>query len=424
MSIRKLLSFLVLASLIVSCGGGKKPIKPIIAFTPKLQREISDLKVIIPAKMETNNWPGINFVNELNSNFAIDQLSFKFKNSNMKLTGQMIAAPVINDNKLFILDSKNNVTCHDLLTQKQLWQTDLKLAKNPGASFAGGITLDGDKLYVVNNSMDLVILEASTGYEISRLSFSDIVLSPVALDDKNLYVLTANNQLVAFDKNTLSGLWKISGLQSTLNLLVQSFTQPIVLENSILTEFYSGQFSAIANIGKPIWQVALNSQIEDCADMSPANLSTQSIIDGKAVFIASSAGFLSKINVTDGTVMWQKSIQDVLSMNKFGNLLVLTTNAQEIVALSTGTGEISWVINLTETMKGYNKPFNLLTPFMINDVLYILSSNGKLYEISLDGNLLKTLDIPKNAKFYAVNKDTIYLFSKKNILHNLIKNRI
>ena len=419
MSIIRLLTFVVLSSVIIGCGQGKNKVKPIINFTPKLYQEVDNLKVSLPVPSKANFWPGINFVNELNNNFEITNPSFVFRKSNMSVPGRIVAAPVIANNKLFVLSSNNTVACYDIETQKQEWKVNLNTNQGQSIIFAGGLTIDGNRLYVVNNSRDLIVLEASSGYEISRLNLSDIAISPVTVAASNVYLLTANNQISSFDKKSLANLWQINGLQNSLNLSIQSFTQPIVLGETILTEFYSGQLAAISKAnGQPIWQLAFNEDLDDANDMSYSNLSSQSVVDGNAAFVSSSAGFLTKVDVLSGQTFWRKKIQDILSMNKFGNLIILTTNAQEIAAVSSETGEVAWVIDLTLQEKKYNKPYNLLTPFMVNDSIYVVSSNGKLYEISSEGSLVSTRKIPSNIKFYAVNQDNIYLFSQGGIFYS------
>jgi outer membrane protein assembly factor BamB len=264
----------------------------------------------------------------------------------------------------------------------------------------------------------VVVLEAATGHEVSRLKLDDVIISPVTVDDENLYVLMADNQMVCFNKKDLSAIWQINGAQTSLSLLIQSYTQPIMANNALLTEFYSGQIVSVDPSGAPLWQIAIDSNLEDFGDMEHANLSSQMVVDGQSAFLASSSEYLSKINTGDGQILWKKDIADILGMNKFGNMLVTTTNGQEVVGLSDKNGSIAWVLDLTFGSTKYKTPYNLLTPFMANGLIYVVSSKGLLYEISTSGALLKTYDIPKDVKFYAVSQNKIYLFSKNSVFTN------
>ena len=196
MSITKILPLIIVTFFLASCDKNGKAVKSIIDFTPKLQQEQADFKTETPIARKVQSWPGVNFVNETGSNFEIADLSLKFKGSSIKTTGKIIAAPVIKDNKIFLLDSKSNVFCYDLDGKKPNWVVNLSSDTSTTSISSGGITLDGDRLYVVNNSRSVVILETATGYEISRLKLNDVIISPVTVDAENLYVLMADNQMI------------------------------------------------------------------------------------------------------------------------------------------------------------------------------------------------------------------------------------
>jgi len=55
---------------------------------------------------------------------------------------------------------------------------------------------------------------------------------------------------------------------------------------------------------------------------------------------------------------------------------------------------------------------------MFNDVINVFSSQGKLYQISPEGSLLKEIKVPKDASFYAVWGQNVYLFAGKHIWIN------
>jgi outer membrane protein assembly factor BamB len=416
MNISKLLTFLLIAVIISGCDKSKNTVKNIIDFTPKLRKEADLPHISLDNAIEVDQWGGGDFVNKLPSNFAIKDWDGLFAKSGMTLAGNIAAAPIIKNDLLFVLDSKNNVTCYDLKQQKMLWQRNLNLAPGSLEVFLGGITLFDNKLYVANNSRELIVLEADTGYQLSSAKLNDVLFNPAAVDDKGIYLLTASNQIVTLRKNNLSVLWSANGAQSSLSLSQQNLAQPIVLDDGILIALYSGQviYSNKHN-GHPHWQVFLSGQHAELSDLSYANLSSQMIIDNKSAFVPSSLGLLTKINIDNAQEVWRKNIADILAINKFSDLIVVTTNAQEIAGISSSTGQIFWVINLAQGQKEYKNPYNLLTPLMINGDIYVLSSKGQLYKIGVDGKLLAQHKIPREVKFYAINKQDIYLFSKRSI---------
>jgi outer membrane protein assembly factor BamB len=423
MNISKLLPLFLTIFIISGCDKNRNTVKQIIDFTPKLHQETDTQNISLDQPLEVRQWNGSDFLNQVPSNFAIKDLNFAFQKSKMSLSGEITAAPIIKDDLLFVLDSKNNVTCYDLKLQSLQWQTSLNLGLDKVGVFFGGLTLFDDRLYITNNSQELIVLEAATGYQLSRLKLNDILLNPVTVDENGIYLLTASNQIIALKKNDLSLLWQASGAQSSLSLSLQSLTQPIVLDDGVLMALYSGQLIySDKNNGQPKWQISLDGEQPELSDLSYANLSSQIVVDNKIAFVPSSLGVLTKIDLNSGQEIWRKAIQDILSINKFGNLLVVTTNAQEIAGISSDTGEVFWVINLAQEGKGYKKPYNLLTPVMMNDKIYVFSTKGQMYKLSKEGILLEQFKIPTEVKFYAVNKEDIYLFSKRGIWRSIYKN--
>lgn len=418
MSIKKNLLLMSLALLTFSCDKNKKNIKPIIEFTTKITKETSDFVMQVPTQTSVSNWDGVNFVNQGN-NFAVLN-KFDFYKEAIKSKGKIIAAPIIQNAKLFILDEKNTVTCFDLNSKKQIWQANInKDSLTNKITATGGITFANNLLYVSNGSRDLIILDANTGYEIARPRLPDISNAPVEVGNKHIYASLANNSFISLNKETLNLAWQVAGPQTSLMLLMQSAIKPAEISNAVFVPFYSGQLSMLnKESGEPVWENNLLSQLDDFDDMNYANLITQPIFAPDSVFASSASGIVSKINLNTGQSVWRKNIQDVLGMAKFGNALVLTTNAQQIACISSESGQISWVVDLQDIEAKHNKANNLLTPLMLNDKLYVISSAGKMYEFSTAGTLITTHKIPKDVSFYAVHKEKLYLFANDGIFAN------
>ena len=417
-SMIKSLMYITIALFMGSCS---KTIVPVVDFTPRLKAELdqADLNKFAfktqQAKVQ-NSWNAGDFVNQGNSNFAIEKFSHKFSNLSLKLPHKIITDPLMNNNQMFILDEKNNLVSYDLKDDKIQWQISLQ-TDSAKKIVVGGLSVDNQRLYVTNGSRNIYILDRLSGYKIGQIILEDVIFSAVTVDNKNIYALVANNNLWAFDKNSLNSVWNLQGQSNDSNLLLNTFTTPIVKKDKIISEFYTGQLVAVDKTnGKQLWEHTFVQNAYDASDMRYVNLSTQGIVEVNHGFFASSYGVFSKIDLRNGKVLWQKNITDILGANKFGNLIVLTTNAQELVGLSADDGKILWVTSILDQKR--RNAYNLLTPLMINDDLYVISSAGKLYKLDKKGALLETIDIVKDVNFYAVYGQKIYLFTKNQILLN------
>ncbi len=420
MNIFKITLFALLALFSMGCLTNKK-IRPIAEFTTKLEKELDKFSMLVNPKTDISYWPGGNFVNSGNHfNCQINQLGFK--KSALKYFGNIVAAPVIANNKLFVLDSSNRLICYDLEKEHTLWVKNLNTIGAKKTIQMGGITLDEDRLYVINGSRDLSIIELSSGNEIARIKLDDIIITPVGVDATSLYVLMRNNQVVSINKSSCANQWNISGPQTSIALLLQSFTQPMVFGNAVFSELYSGQMVLLSKEkGQPIWQINMNQEtMNHFGDMDYANLTTQPVIYEHYLFTANGNGQLAKYDIRSGANIWRKKAEDVLGMQKFGNSLIITNNAQQIARLCAESGKVAWVQNL-DALDKKKKVYNLLTPIMLDDQIYVVTSDGKMYQLDLQGNIVKIHSIAKDVNFYAVNQGKMYLFAKGGVFINAIK---
>ena len=137
MSIAKIFPLIILTFFLANCDKNSKTVKSIIDFTPKLQKENNDFKPLPPIAQQVTSWPGINFVNEVGNNFEITDLKLNFKKSAIETSGRIIAAPVIRDNKIFLLDNKSTVSCYDLNGKKANWSVNLSSDTSTGTTPLG-----------------------------------------------------------------------------------------------------------------------------------------------------------------------------------------------------------------------------------------------------------------------------------------------
>lgn len=413
----KFLGLLYIAVILNGCSGKGNRVHPIPSFTPSLHKEINNFTPRFTEAVEVNRWSGANFVNDVSSNIKIPDVDFKFKKTAFKIKAGIAAAPFILDSKLFILDKQNNAYCFDLAEKRKIWQTNLSLVNKDNLIFSGGLTVDEDRVYITNNTKELTILEKDTGYEVSRIKLTDIIFNPAVCDEKNVYVIVGGNQIFSFDKTNLSLNWQVGGVENNTSVASKNFTQSVALKNSLIVPSIIGDVINVEkNNGSLVWHfTAVEGDILAPKSLY-SNVSAQMLVDSDSLTLPYANGIFAKLDISKGLPIWQKSIHDVLSLNRFGNFIVLNTNGQQVVALSQETGQVTWTLNLLEP--GQKKSYDLLTPIMFNDVINIFSSQGKLYQINPEGSLLKEIKIPKDASFYALWGQNIYLFADKNIWTN------
>lgn len=180
----KFFGLLFIAITFSSCGNKGNKIHPVPSFTPSLHKEVSNFTPKFPQATEVNKWAGANFVNDVSSNIKVPDIDFKFKKAAFKIKAEIAASPFIVNDRLFILDKQNNAYCFDLAKKRKIWQTSLSLVDKNNLIFSGGLTVDKDRVYVTNNTKELIVLEKDTGYEVSRIKLTDIIFNPAVCDER------------------------------------------------------------------------------------------------------------------------------------------------------------------------------------------------------------------------------------------------
>ncbi len=415
---QKNILILWMALILASCNGaGSVKVQPIVFFTPKLEIDKSAVAVVLPKANKAMAWnQGVDWINVQPRNFVAASITSKFS-SHSVAKNTMIAAPVVSDGKIFTLDEKNKLSAYDDINYKRIWSVALdNVHKKSDSHYKGGMIYNDGKLYLTNSTRELVVVDAKIGVVLWRYTMPDVAKSQPVLHKNIILVTTISNDLYAFDKNTGALLWQNDGLQETL--AASRDIAPVVHDGKVLIGYSSGQFVAInASNGEEIWEINLSREGENIPGFIPVSLESQPIVEGQNVYLTSGNGFLFKINLADGQILWQKKIHDIQSMNKAGNTLFITTNAMQVAAVSEQDGSIVWATNLFVDPKNNSKKLvQLLTPVVINDQLFVGASDGKLYQFDArDGKLTNTIDISKDAKYLTIT-DSLNIFTGKKIL--------
>lgn len=403
--------------MLVACGGGK--IQPIVAFTTKLKADNTERKVELkPAKSSVNWHNSSSWINEQPDNFAVnlpENISFNASRGFY----DFISAPVIYKGDYVTLDKNAQIQSVAMDGKQVNWSNNLS-RNDDHRVMGGGLYIKNDKLYVTYGSRDLVVIDPKDGKELWRFELPDISRAQPAMRNNTLYVSTISNQLCALNTDLGVLTWVNDGIPEALTY--GNNIAPVVIGNNILVGYSSGELALLdANDGKEVWKLNFaNNLVEDRSDYVPYSFDTQPIIAGDYVFIANASGLVVKVRISDGQIMWDKKMQDVLTMNKAGNTLFITNNARQIAAVNAGNGDVIWVKDLYEGKS--KKPLIFSVPIIVEGKLLVTSSDGKLHIISpSNGEIIKTIEVAKHARHLVVGRD-ISLFTKDRF-YNLVSKK-
>jgi outer membrane protein assembly factor BamB len=101
-----------------------------------------------------------------------------------------IGSPIIKDGYIYLAVTDGFAQCHELATGKQVWEERLPASGASGQIWSS-MVLSGDKLYVVNQSGDTLILRASPRFEIIATNpLGELSNSTPAFSDGEIFLRT------------------------------------------------------------------------------------------------------------------------------------------------------------------------------------------------------------------------------------------
>lgn len=409
---KQLLTIFFLSSILVSCGLGSSRTKDITEFTSKLSVETSEV-IQIDAR--------------------VDHLKPEMLNAKeyAMASHKIIAPPIFYNNIIYTIDMRGNVSAFSTTTRSIIWSYNISTNKNDHY-VGGGILYHNGKLYVTYGSRFLVILESSSGHEIIRKELPDIIrIEPVLMDNHHILVQTITNQLLVMNIDNLNFVWQHEGTFETLT--TSYHVAPIVQNNHnshnglIIVNYNSGQILALNFKGEILWSHDLSGDQQDMGlpNFEAISILCKPIVSNQSLYIANSTQLI-KLNILDGKILWQRKAEDIQSMTLSGNSLFITNNAGQVGVISTESGKVKFVANLSPAHSKKPKASSFLPP-LINKLgndwnLNIISNNGQLYSFQRDanGNLgeyPQITKVPSKIEYYGQTMDQrLYFITDKKII--------
>lgn len=345
------------------------------------------------------------------------------KSSSYKLSkAALISEPIVAKGVMYTIDKNGFLSAFSLKDKKILWTSNISDFDKGDSFVGGGITHSEGKLYITNGTRYLIVVDVADGMELVRKKFPDIIITkPIVLSSEVVVIKTISNQLLAYDVKNTKILWAEDGGIEVISTSHQ--IDPVLYNNNLLVSYSSG-FMSYINVkdGSLIWKHQF-SKIGDMSapSLNPSVLTAKPVIDGDFVYCASSKGKLTKIDLRDGTVVWEKNAADIHSMMLHENLLYLTNNARQIFAINKNTAKVTWVGRLISAKADKSKkiPVALFhVPFISKNIdakdgvkffsLNVIAGNGELYSFRLDDSgrfpeYPEVISIAKNTRYHWIS---------------------
>ncbi|OGP07295.1 MAG: hypothetical protein A2048_07145 [Deltaproteobacteria bacterium GWA2_45_12] len=313
-----------------------------------------------------------------------------------------MASPVLDDSHLYV--GTHGGRFYSITKDgKEAWETNL------GGAVASQAHLDAQTVYLGNNKGFVIALDKATGKEKWRTYVENEVLAQSVSDENFLYVVTTGRDLLALNKNTGEIQWQknVRGFEKKITMRGNA---SLVLHNGkIYAGFADGTLVVVsAGSGNLVWDINLTNESGGFKDVD-----ARVFIDGANLYFVSYAGFLAKLDLASGQLLWKKEIHSGNEIVSNGNLLFVSNFEGGVVAFNKQTGIRAWEISMNAG--------SLSSPFILGDYVLVGSQRGHLFVFeAATGKVAQTLRV--GASFLseaATEKNHAYLLSGAGKIYSL-----
>lgn len=386
----------------------------------------------LPQPSLNNSWPqaGVNayhIVGNIKSGFSLQEQWGENFGEGISKRDIMLATPVVNKNKVFVMDSRGVVTAFNLISGEKLWKNNLSL--NTGGfkdtkSRASGLAVDENTLYATTGFGGIFAMDVATGTPKWRLVVESPIRIAPTITDKMLLVQTVDNSLYALDKNNGKELWKFNVAHEDTVIAGGASPAYDANDNVVIAGFSNGEIVVLnATIGTPLWTSMLvsNKQVNSSTEIN--TIGAYPIVEDGIIYAIGNGEAMFSLDMRTGDKLWEKEIGSMQNMLLVGNYLFVISNENILYAVEKYTGDIMWSSNVNDYLLDEDNVSDVgvyaAPPLMLNGQILLAFSNGKILKVDALTGVIKAktdLGIDISNGLIAVNERVIAVSDNADVI--------
>ena len=162
---------------------------------------------------------------------------------------QYIPPPVIEDDIIYYSDNDFNILAKSLESGKVIWKKELELEESENFSFIGGISLEGNNIFITTGLGNIYKINKTNGKDVWTKRFFMQFSRPPLVYKNKVFVISDDNQVLALNVNSGDTLWSHIGNIEEVSILGGS--KPAI-KGETLVVYSSEKFMHLIN-----WMVPL-----------------------------------------------------------------------------------------------------------------------------------------------------------------------
>lgn len=285
-----------------------------------------------------------------------------------------VVIPPEQNKMALIADNTGTIYAVNALSGLGLWTYN-----TGGGSVYASPAVNKETMVYVDGQMQTVTclnLQSGTIKWTKTQFYSSGRCSPIIVNDK-VYIASYDQQL---GKNVLLGLNLIDGSQAFEAALYSSINAVNYSNGLLMANTCGGHLYGIDLTGNIKWEYVSNNS---CYHNNPD-------IFNKVIYILSSSGKLSAVNISDGTEVWSSMINtlthDAAVVYNNGMLFVAGDDNNNMFAFdaTNGTLKHTYLFPADQNVYGYRQ-----APVVKDGMVYIISEEGTLFAFNVSDETIK-----------------------------------
>jgi len=259
-------------------------------------------------------------------------------------------APVIGNQKLFIVDINGNLKCMDATNGELLWSKEIKVNLPSRLKFwsdketeeiTGGPGYGEDTVMIGTSEGNVIAFSADRGNELWRTQLTSEILAAPQIHNNIVIVRTLDGKIFALDGNSGRRLWVYD--RSVPSLTLRGTSMPVIYDTTVIAGFDGGRLAALElKTGRVLWDVSV-SESRGSTDLERMNDidSTPLVING-IIYVSTYQGDLVALQLESGREMWRRNVSSYAGFSVDDSNLYFTDEESELWAFDRYSGNSVW----------------------------------------------------------------------------------
>ena len=257
-------------------------------------------------------------------------------------------APVVANQRVFIVDSDGQVRCMDAVNGRTLWTRKLKQgsgfkfwASDEAERITGGPGYGEDTVMVGTSEGRVIAINSENGQELWSARVSSEVLSAPQKSANIVIVRTLDGKIFALDGDDGKRLWVYD--RSVPALTLRGTSTPVIYQGIVIAGFDGGRLAALElETGRVLWEARISTGAGSTELEQMVDLDSTPLVYNGIIYVATYQGSVAAVQLESGRIVWTRDVSSYAGISADDNNIYVTDEDSHLWAFERYTGTSVW----------------------------------------------------------------------------------